>query len=80
MTSSNTNSTQEAGTVTITIALSEDVAWQFAQFCKRSTFDMFYSLTEAHRSPAERTAHAYQMIGGIDACSAELARAGIDPR
>ena len=42
--------------VTITATLSNQaVARQLAQFCKRSTFDTFYNMTEAHLSHDERT-------------------------
>lgn len=66
--------------ITITLELSENVAWQLAQFCKRSTFDQFYDLTEQHLAPDERRARAYQMISGIEAVARELGKAGIAPR
>ena len=56
------------------------VAFQLAQFCKRSTFDTFYAMTEAHLSDDKRTALAYQMIAGLDAVSRGLADAGFSPR
>ena len=34
--------------VTFTADLTDEQAWQVAQFAKRSTFDIFYRLTEAH--------------------------------
>jgi hypothetical protein len=61
--------------VKITATLqNEDVAWQLAQFCKRSTFDQFYDLTE------ERKRRAYQMIAGIEAVQRALSEAGFEPR
>jgi hypothetical protein len=56
------------------------VALQLAQFCKRSTFDSFYSLTEAHLSHQERSELAYQMIEGVTAVARGLADAGFSPR
>ncbi len=66
--------------ITITASLRPEVARQLAQFCKRSTFDQFYQLTEAHLSREERTERAYQMIAGIDAVARALADVGLSPR
>ena len=66
--------------VTITLELNQDVAWQLAQFCKRSTFDMFYDMTEQHLKPEERNERAYKMIAGIDRVAAALSEAGVAPR
>lgn len=66
--------------VTITLELNQDVAWQLAQFCKRSTFDQFYDLTEQHLAHEERNKRAYQMIAGIDKVAAALSEAGVAPR
>ena len=51
--------------ITITVSMDEEVAMQLAQFCKRSTFNKFYDLTEAHLPHDERQRRAYQMIAGI---------------
>lgn len=67
-------------TITITAELSEDQAWQLAQFCKRSTFGQFYELTEAHLSEEERQQRAYQMIVGVEAIQRALADQGYSPR
>jgi hypothetical protein len=66
--------------VTISVQLDEDVAHQLAQFCKRSTFDTFYSFTEAHLPHDERQQRAYQMIAGITLVQRALASAGHAPR
>ena len=67
--------------VAITATLTnQGVAHQLAQFCKRSTFDMFYDMTEAHLPHDERTERAHQMIAGIAAVGRALADAGYDPR
>jgi predicted transcriptional regulator len=66
--------------VTITVQLDDDVAAQLAQFCKRSTYTMFFELTEAHLSHAERSQRAYMMINGIERIQAALAKAGHAPR
>ena len=67
-------------TITIKADLSEEVAMQLAQFCKRSTFDMFFDLTEAHLDYEERKRRAYQMIAGIEAVQSALDDAGFSPR
>lgn len=66
--------------VTITVELDDDVAAQLAQFCKRSTYEMFFALTEAHLSHEERSQRAYMMISGIERVQAALAKAGHAPR
>jgi hypothetical protein len=66
--------------VTISAEMHPDVAYQLAQFCKRSTFSQFYESTEAHLPHDERNRLAYQMIAGIDAIRAALAEAGYSPR
>lgn len=66
--------------VTITVSLPEAAAWEFAQFCKRSTFTTFFEHTEAHLSREARTAKAYQMIAGIERIMSALRTAGIAPR
>jgi hypothetical protein len=66
--------------ITITVELDDNVAAQLAQFCKRSTFDMFFDLTEAHLSHEERRQRAYMMISGIERVQAALAKAGHAPR
>lgn len=66
--------------VEIGISLHPDVANQVAQFAKRATFNTFYELTEAHLSDDERKKRAYQMIAGVEAVGAALARAVHAPR
>ena len=67
-------------TVTITATMDAEVAYQLAQFAKRSTFNTFYEFTEVHLPDARRKELAYQMIAGIDAIGAALAEAGYSPR
>lgn len=70
-----------SGKITISVEMDEDVAYQLAQFCKRSTFSQFFDLTEAHEDHEVRQRRAYQMISGIEAVQAALAKqAGIAPR
>lgn len=66
--------------VEINVRLQPAVAHQLAQFAKRSTFNTFYEFTEAHLSDDERKQRAYQMIAGIEAVGAALAKAGHTPR
>lgn len=66
--------------VTITASMPPEVALQFAQFAKRSTYNTFYEFTEAHLHPEERRARAYQMIAGMEAIGRALAAAGYSPR
>jgi hypothetical protein len=66
--------------VEINVSLHPAVAYQLAQFAKRSTFITFYEFTEAHLSDDERKLRAYQMIAGIEAVGAALAKAGHAPR
>jgi hypothetical protein len=66
--------------IPIQATLEHDVAWELAQFCKRSTFQTFYDYTEAHLPDQERTALAYRMIAGIEAIQTALAHAGVEPR
>lgn len=67
--------------IVLTVEFSDKaVAYQLAQFCKRSTFDDFYNLTEAHLPHNERVARAYQMIAGIESVQRALAGAGFSPR
>ena len=66
--------------VTVAFSLLPEVAWQLAQFCKRSTFSQFYDLTEAHLDKEERERRAYQMIAGLEALQAALAKVGVEPR
>jgi hypothetical protein len=66
--------------VTVTLSITPDVAYQLAQFCKRSQFSQFYELTEAHLSIDERQQRAYQMIAGVEAVQAALAKEGFEPR
>jgi hypothetical protein len=66
--------------ITITATMNEEVALQLAQFCKRSTFDQFFDLTEAHLDHEERTRRAYQMIAGIEAVQRALDQSGFAPR
>lgn len=67
-------------TVTITATMDEEVAYQLAQFVKRSTFNTFYEFTEAHLPDAQRKERAYQMIAGIETIGKALAEAGYSPR
>jgi hypothetical protein len=67
--------------ITLAVDLrSAEIALQLAQFCKRSTFDTFFDMTEAHLSYDARMMQAYQAMNGIDAVSRALAAAGISPR
>ena len=66
--------------VTISVTMTAEVATQFAQFCKRSTFNTFYQCTEAHLPVDERNKRAYQMTSGLEAVQCKLAEAGYSPR
>lgn len=66
--------------VTVTATMSQEVAEQLAQFCKRSTFQTFYDFTEEHLPHEERQRRAYLMIGGIDAVTIGLRNQGFSPR
>jgi len=66
--------------ITITVTVDEQVAIQLAQFYKRSTFNEFYDLTEAHLSNDERQRSAHQMIAGIEAVQGASSEIGIAPR
>lgn len=66
--------------VEINVSLHPAVAHQLAQFAKRSTFNTFYEFTEGHLSEEERKQRAYQMIAGVEAVGAALAKAGHAPR
>jgi hypothetical protein len=67
-------------TITITATMTEEVAYQFAQFLKRSTFETFHDFTEAHLPKEERTKRTHLMILGVEAVQAGLKEAGFDPR
>jgi hypothetical protein len=66
--------------IKLEIDIDEAVALQLAQFCKRSTFSVFYDLTEAHLGHEERKERAYQMIAGVEAIQSALSKSGISPR
>ena len=66
--------------IAISVSLTPEVAYQLAQFAKRSTFATFYEFTEAHLPDEERKKLAYQMIAGIDAVAKGLADVGYAPR
>jgi hypothetical protein len=66
--------------IEIKVSMPADVAYQLAQFCKRSYFDIFYNLTEGHLSSEERHRRAYAMIAGIEAVGASLAEREVAPR
>ena len=57
-----------------------DVAYQLAQFCRRSTYSLFFDMTEVHLPEGERQTRAYQMIAGIEAVQRALGEAGYNPR
>jgi hypothetical protein len=66
--------------VTITATMTPEAAEQLAQFAKRSLFDTFYELTEAHLPHEERQRLAYLMISGVEAVAVGLRDAGYSPR
>lgn len=57
----------------IIIELTKQEAWDLAQFCKRSTFDMY-------RACAEDNDEAYRMIHAQGKVREALAEAGVSPR
>jgi len=59
--------------VTITVELSEEEAWQLAQFFKRATFTDF-------RNNAESEEVAYTMIQAAGRVQRALAEKGYEPR
>ncbi|EEG10273.1 DUF7706 family protein [Pseudogulbenkiania ferrooxidans] len=67
-------------TITLPVEISEDAAYQFAQFCKRICYRDAYDLTEPHLPPDIRKERAYQMLHGIERVQAALADAGYAPR
>jgi len=67
-------------TITIAAELTDEQAWQVAQFAKRSTFDTFYQFTEAHLPQEERKRLAYLMVSGLEVIQTALANAGYAPR
>jgi hypothetical protein len=71
---------QEPKWIDLNVRVTDEVAWELAQFCKRSTFDTFYELTEAHLAHEERQRRAYLMISGIEAVQKALGDAGYAPR
>jgi len=66
--------------ITLTVTMDEEVAFQFAQFAKRSTLDTFAQFVEGHLSFEEAQQRAYQMQAGVMAVGKALADAGIAPR
>ena len=60
-------------TVEITVTLSENEAWQFAQFLKRACFSDY-------RGHATSEAEAYQMIDAGEHIRRALANQGYAPR
>ncbi|MFK4448352.1 hypothetical protein ABH944_008410 [Caballeronia udeis] len=66
--------------VTVTATMLPEVAEQLAQFAKRSLFDTFYEMTEAHLPHEERQRRASLMITGIEAVASGLRDAGYSPR
>lgn len=71
---------QNGKLVRIDVEMSEEEAYQLAQFAKRSTFSQYYDRTEGHLPDEERTRRAYLMIGGIEALKRALAEIGYAPR
>lgn len=67
-------------TIILQVEISEDAAYQFAQFCKRTGDQDAYNLTEPHLPPDVRQERAYQMLHGITSVQAALADAGYAPR
>lgn len=59
--------------ITITVELTDEQAWQLAQFIKRSTFDQF-------RANAMNDEEAYTMIAAIELVAESLREKGFAPR
>jgi hypothetical protein len=59
--------------VTVTVELSDEEAWQLAQFLKRATFTDF-------RNNAESEEAAYTMIQAAGRVQKSLAEKGYEPR
>ena len=59
--------------VTLTLELDQNVAWELAQFCKRTSYQDC-----AERSTSED--EAYLMMDGVNAVMRGLAESGINPR
>jgi hypothetical protein len=57
----------------ITVELTDELAWDLAQFAKRLTFD-------AARECAQDQAEAYRIIQAVEAVRKALAEAGYSPR
>lgn len=69
-----------SGAVRFCVELDEEVAWELAQFIKRSCFGTYHELTEAHLSEEERNRRAYLMIAGVNEIQKALSEAGVSPR
>lgn len=64
---------RDAAPVRVAIELTDDQAWAFAEFLKRSTFDDY-------RGRAVSKEEAYVMIAACEAIRKALADAGYAPR
>ncbi len=64
---------RDAAPVRVAIELTDDQAWAFAEFLKRSTFDDY-------RGRAVSKEEAYVMIAACEAIRKALAEAGYAPR
>lgn len=70
-----------AATVSLRIdELTDEQAWQLAQFCKRITFASVREVTDGGQSGEQRDDQAYVMLEGINAVARALRDKGYAPR
>ena len=64
--------------VQLTVSMPAQVAWELAQFIKRSTFTTCLDLTEAQLPHDERKRCAHLMITGAEAAMIEFGKIHLD--
>lgn len=66
--------------VAFTVRLTEQEAWQLAQFIKRVRHDQARELTECGQTGPQRDDQAYTMLYALDLVGAALREKGYAPR
>lgn len=66
--------------VSIHTELTDQEAWNLAQFTKRLRFDQCYELTDSGYARQDRQEQAYVMLAAIDKVGKALIAAGYAPR
>lgn len=67
-------------TVRIEAELTDEEAWQFAEYLKRIEYEDFHRKTPPHLQPEERAEQAYSMLSARLKIMQALTRAGYAPR